>query len=97
VYFVEDSRGVRGHQRLLGGMSVAMRLRTFLQLLTIFLIGTLSGLLILALHLPRPIEQVLGFVVTTITIATMWALRAKAESTDVVSKGSAVSESTKER
>jgi hypothetical protein len=63
-----------------------MRLRTFLQLLTIFLIGTLLGLLILVLHLPRTIEHVLGFVVTTTTIATMWAVRAKAGSSDVTPK-----------
>lgn len=57
-----------------------MRLRTFLQLTTIFLIGALLGVLILVLHLPRMLEQVLGFIVTTTTIATMWALRAKSQS-----------------
>ena len=62
-----------------------MRLRTFLQLTTIFLIGALLGVLILVLHLPRMLEQVLGFIVTTITIATMWALRAmsQTQSSDV--------------
>jgi hypothetical protein len=72
-----------GHPWLFGQMSLTMRLRTFLQLTTVFLIGTLLGLLILVLHLPRTIERVLGFIETTITIATMWALRAKAESSDV--------------
>lgn len=76
-----------------------MRLRTFLQLMTVFLIGSLVGLLILVLHLPRTVEQVLGFIVTTITIATMWALRAKSQtpSGDVAAKLSAEVPSTESK
>jgi hypothetical protein len=66
-------------------------------LLTVFVIGSLVGLLILVLHLPRTLEQVLGFIVTTITVATMWALRAKSQipSSDVADKMSAGATSTK--
>jgi uncharacterized membrane protein YfcA len=60
-------------------MPIAMRMRTFLQLLTVFLCGALLGVLILVLHLPRWLEEALGFIVTTITIAAMWALRARSQ------------------
>lgn len=57
----------------------AMRLRTFLQLLSVFLAGSLAGILLLLLRLPGWLEKILGFFVTTITIGTMWSLRARNE------------------
>lgn len=56
-----------------------MRLRTFLKLMAVFLLGCLVGALILVLHLPRWLEGLLGWIVTTITIGAMWALRAKTQ------------------
>jgi len=45
--------------------------------MAVFLAGSLASALILLLRLPRWLEASLGFLVTTITVATMWALRAK--------------------
>ena len=54
-----------------------MRLRTFLQLLPVFLAGSLASILLLLLPHPGWLDEILGFLVTTITVATMWALRAR--------------------
>ena len=56
-----------------------MRLRTFLQLTTVFVLGLLLTMLIWALHLPRWLGEFLSFVVGTLTIGTMWILRAKSD------------------
>lgn len=56
-----------------------MRLRTFFQLMSVFLAGSLASVLLLLLRLPRRLEEILAFLVTTITIGTMWALRARSQ------------------
>jgi hypothetical protein len=78
-------------------MRIAMRLRTFVQLMTVFSFGALSGVLILFLSLPRWLEGLLGWIVTTVTIAAMWALRARSQrlSSDVATQMSADAPSVK--
>ena len=51
--------------------------------MTVFLVGVLLSLLILVVHLPRWLETGLGFIVTTITIGTMWAVRAKSQTPSI--------------
>lgn len=57
-----------------------MSLRTFLQLLAIFLLGVLSSVLLLVFHLPSWLEEVLGWIIATLTIAAMWVQRARSQS-----------------
>ncbi len=59
--------------------------------MAVFLFGALLGALIWMMHLPRWLQEILGWIVTTITVGTMWALRAKSErqSSDIATKGEA--------
>ena len=63
-------------------MPIAMRLRIFLQLMAVLLCGALLTTLIVVAHLPRWLEEALSLVVATVTLATMWMLRAKRQTID---------------